>query len=74
MLKFCNFIATSLRSNLEDMGHGQKSLHMTHPLMLMIISAKFNMERNPPESRCYKGSQVDGQTGGIRLPNFVVAV
>ena len=30
------------RSNdLEDIGQGQRSLHATHPLMLMMICAKY---------------------------------
>ena len=35
------FIANSWLMDLEDKSQDQKSLHMTHPLMLMIICAKY---------------------------------
>ena len=36
---FCSFIVKSLLNDLEDIGQGQRSLHATHPLMLVVIFA-----------------------------------
>ena len=37
-------------SQLEDIGQGQRSLCATHPLMLVIICAKY--EKNPSRTVC----------------------
>ena len=37
---FSSFIAKSWLNDLEDIDQGQRSLHATHPLMLVIICAK----------------------------------
>ena len=37
-------------NNLDDIGQGKRSLHATHPLMLIIICAKYGkMDRIHPE-------------------------
>ena len=41
MLYFSSFIAKSWLNNFEDIGQGQRSSNMTHPLMLVIICAKY---------------------------------
>ena len=38
-------ISRSRPSDLEDIGQGQRSLYATHPLMLVIICAKYG--KNP---------------------------
>ena len=40
-----SFIAKSWLNGLEDIGQGQKSLCMTHPLMLVVICSKYG--KNP---------------------------
>ena len=42
---FSSFVAKSWLNDLEDKGEDQRSLHMTHPLMLVIICAKYR--KNP---------------------------
>ena len=42
---FSSFIAKSSLNDLEDIGQGQRSLHLTHLLMLVIICAKYG--KNP---------------------------
>ena len=42
---FSSFVTKSWLNVLEDLGQGQRSLCMTHPLMLIIISAKYR--KNP---------------------------
>ena len=37
---FSSFIAKSWLNDLENIGQGQRSLHVTHPLMLVIIYAQ----------------------------------
>ena len=44
---FSNFIAKLSLNDLEDNGQGQNSLHARHPLILVIICAKYG--RNHPE-------------------------
>ena len=41
VLYFNSFIAKSWLNDLEDIGHSERSLHVTHPLMLVIICAKY---------------------------------
>ena len=42
---FSRFIAKSWLNDLQDIDRGQRSLHATHPLMLVIICAKYG--KNP---------------------------
>ena len=54
-----SFITKSWLNGLEDIGQGQRSLHVTHHLMLMIICAKYgkNLSRTVgvTEQTCYVG-------------------
>ena len=47
---FTSFITTSWLSDLEDIGQGQMSLHVTHSLMQVIIYAKHG--KNPATTVC----------------------
>ena len=47
---FSNFIAKSWLNYHEDIDQGQRSMHATHSLMLVIIGAKY--EKNPPRTVC----------------------
>ena len=48
---YCStFIAKSWRNDLADIGQGQRSLHATHPLMLVINCAKY--EKYPFRTVC----------------------
>ena len=38
---FSSFIANSQLNNLDDIGQSQRSLRATHPLILVIINAKY---------------------------------
>ena len=68
------------RPNDEDIGQGQGSSHVTHPLMLLIICTKYG--KNPSwtvnaTERTWDGGRTDGQTDGrseTNIPpnNFVV--
>ena len=50
VLYFSSFIAKSWLNDLEDIGQGQRSLHMTHPLMIANICAKYG--NNPSRTVC----------------------
>ena len=47
---FSNFIAKSWLNDLEDIGLGERLLHATHPLMLVIICTKYR--KNPSWTAC----------------------
>ena len=64
---FSSLNAKSGLVDLEDIGQGHRSLHATHPLMLVIICAQY--EKNPSRSvdarertRKLTDGQTDGQT------------
>ena len=52
--KMCNIleVAKSWLKDLANIGHGQKSLHMRHTLMLVIICAIY--EANPSSTAAKK--------------------
>ena len=46
VLNFSSFIAKKRLKYLEDIGQGQRSLHTTHPLILVTIYAKYGKNRS----------------------------
>ena len=57
---FSSFIGMSWLNDLEDIGHGQRSLHTTHPPMLVIICAKYGKN---PSGRNYRADTACGTDG-----------
>ena len=47
---FSSFIAKSQMNDLEDIGQCQRSLHATHPLMVVVIYTKYG--NNPSRTVC----------------------
>ena len=64
---FSNFIAKSWLNGLEDIGQGQRSLCMTHPLMLVIICAQYG--KNP--SRTVDVAEQTQHAGRTYFSNFI---
>ena len=77
LLYFSSFIANLWLNDLEDIGQGQRSLCMTHPIMLVIICAQYgkNLSAGVMERTRHGGWRdrqmdgcIDGWSGTIIPP------
>ena len=66
---FSSFIAKSCLNDLDYIGQDQRSLCMAHPLMLVVICAKYG--KNPRRTVCaVERTRQDVNILAVLLPKF----